>query len=56
MTIERKNTEDTVQDLSAEELLQVAGASSRAGGGDDDGADNELGWPIPPGRPKDKTA
>ena len=54
MNIERKNIEDTVQELSAEEVLQVAGAASH-GGGDDEG-DNELGWPVPPGRPKDKTA
>ena len=54
MNTDRKNIEDTVQELSADELLQVAGAASR-GGGDDEG-DNELGWPIPPGRPKDKTA
>ena len=52
MNIERKNTDDTVQELSADELLQVAGASTRGGGGDDDGG-NELGWPDPPGRPKD---
>ena len=52
MNTDRKNMEDTVQELSADELLQVAGASSRAGGGEDDGADNELGWPNPPGKPK----
>ena len=51
MNIERKNTESAVEELSAEELLQVAGASSRGGGDDDDGG-NELGWPDPPGRPK----
>lgn len=55
MNTDRKNKEDTVQELSADELLQVAGASSRGGGDDDDGG-NELGWPNPPGKPKDKTA
>lgn len=50
MNTDRKNIEDTVQELSADELLQVAGAASR-GGGDDEG-DNELGYPDPPGKPK----
>jgi bacteriocin-like protein len=52
MTIERKLEDGAVEELSMDELAQVAGGSSRAGSGDDDDSGDSLGWPNPPGKPK----
>ena len=49
MNIDRKNIEDTVQELSPEELLQVTGAGSQ--GGLDDYDCDPVGYPYPPGPP-----
>lgn len=48
MNNDGKNTEDSVQELSPEELLHVAGAASTSGGYDD-GYDDAFGVPDPPG-------
>ena len=53
MTIERQPDTGALEELSMDELAQVAGGSSRVGSGDDNGSDDSLGVPNPPGdRPK----
>ena len=53
MMIERKPDSGALEELSMDELAQVAGGSSGGGSGDDDDLTGDNGCPTPPGcKPK----